>query len=277
MPISKFNLYKSEWLELVFDRRNKAYGAYDLRRHYAGNMIKAMCVAFLSVGAAALIVGVIIKPVVTNIAQPVIKTTVVQLKDFLIKHPVAQQRPAAAHAIKLHVTAPPAAAVTTTRFVPMVVTPNPVTVEPPKLTEITPTAIGPADIKGKGTAINTGPAGTQDGAGTPGTDVVEGTAGLERMPEPLGGAAAWSKFLQKNLNYPDMAVDQDKEGRVWVSFIVEKDGHLSNIVVEHGAGYGMDEEALRVLKLAPAWKPGIQNGQPVRVKYNIPINFQLQK
>jgi protein TonB len=59
--------------------------------------------------------------------------------------------------------------------------------------------------------------------------------------------------------------------------VIEKDGSLSNIVVEKGAGYGMDEEALRVLKLAKAWKPGIQNGQPVRVRYMIPINFQLSE
>jgi protein TonB len=56
---------------------------------------------------------------------------------------------------------------------------------------------------------------------------------------------------------------------------VETDGHLSNITVERGVGYGLDEEAARVLKLAPAWKPGIQNGHKVRVKYNIPISFLI--
>jgi protein TonB len=95
------------------------------------------------------------------------------------------------------------------------------------------------------------------------------------MPEPIGGAAAWSKFLMKNMKYPDMAVDQHISGAVWVSFIVEADGKLSNIKIVRGAGYGMDEEAIRVLKAAPAWKPGIQNGQPVRVSYNIPIRFVL--
>jgi protein TonB len=60
-----------------------------------------------------------------------------------------------------------------------------------------------------------------------------------------------------------------------MSFVIEKDGSLSNIKVERGAGFGFDEEASRVLKLAKAWKPGMQNGQPVRVKYVIPMNFQL--
>jgi protein TonB len=62
-----------------------------------------------------------------------------------------------------------------------------------------------------------------------------------------------------------------------VSFVIEKDGRLSDFSVEKGAGYGMDEEALRVLKLAKAWKPGMQNGQPVRVRYVIPLNFQINE
>lgn len=72
-----------------------------------------------------------------------------------------------------------------------------------------------------------------------------------------------------------MAADEHVQGRVWLSFIIEKDGKLSNIKVDRGIGFGTEEEALRVLKMAPAWRPGIQNGQPVRVKYNIPINFQI--
>jgi protein TonB len=98
---------------------------------------------------------------------------------------------------------------------------------------------------------------------------------LEAMPEPYGGAAAWAKFLQKNIHYPSQASEAGIQGKVFLSFIIETDGHLSNIVVERGAGFGLDQEALRVLKLAPAWKPGIQNGHKVRVKYTIPINFQI--
>jgi protein TonB len=95
------------------------------------------------------------------------------------------------------------------------------------------------------------------------------------MPEPIGGEKAWAKFLNKNLRFPYEAQQAGVSGRVILSFIIEKDGSLSNIVIERGAGNGFDEEALRVLKLAKAWKPGMQNGLPVRVKYDIPINFQL--
>src|SRR5260370_5699017 len=95
------------------------------------------------------------------------------------------------------------------------------------------------------------------------------------MPEPYGGAAAWAKFLQKNIHYPAQASEEGKQGKVYLSFIIEKDGQLSNITVIRGVGFGLDEEALRVLRKAPAWKPGIQNHQPVRVKYTIPINFTI--
>ena len=83
------------------------------------------------------------------------------------------------------------------------------------------------------------------------------------------------KFLKKNLRYPDQAIDAEKSGRVLISFVVEKDGTLTDIKILRGPGYGMDEEALRVVKKAPAWTPGIQRGKPVRVAFTLPINFSL--
>ncbi|MDQ7947472.1 MAG: energy transducer TonB, partial [Pedobacter sp.] len=77
------------------------------------------------------------------------------------------------------------------------------------------------------------------------------------------------------IKYPPMAQDQNIQGNVHVSFTVEKDGSLTDIRVERKLGYGTDEEAVRVLKLAKRWNPGMQNGKPVRVKYNIPIKFSL--
>jgi protein TonB len=168
--------------------------------------------------------------------------------------------------------------VSTTRFVtPVVVTTAP-TEEPPVIKEITG-AVGPQTVKapaGGDNVINKVDQGNGNGVASPNPGIVDASdRGLEVMPEPVGGAAAWSKFLQRNLRFPPVAQEQGVSGRVLLSFIIEKDGQLSNIKVEHGAGYGFDEEALRVLKLAKAWKPGIQNGQPVRVRYTIPMNFQL--
>jgi protein TonB len=114
----------------------------------------------------------------------------------------------------------------------------------------------------------------------PGNDATESNkietiATVEVMPQFPGGETAWSKFLQKNLRYPQEAIDAGVSGKVFISFVVEKDGHLSNITVMRGVGYGLEQEAIRVLKLVPPWKPGIQNGQPVRVQYNMPFNFQI--
>ena len=106
-------------------------------------------------------------------------------------------------------------------------------------------------------------------------DEVYSRATIEVQPEPYGGAEAWAKFLQKNIHYPPQAAENGVHGKVFLSFIVETDGHLSNFKVESGVGSGLDEEALRVLKIAPAWRPGIQNGHKVRVQYNIPINFVM--
>ena len=72
-----------------------------------------------------------------------------------------------------------------------------------------------------------------------------------------------------------MAQENNVQGKVFLSFVVEKDGKLTDIQVTRGLGSGTDEEAIRVLKASPRWNPGIQNGKPVRVKYNINVNFTL--
>lgn len=82
-------------------------------------------------------------------------------------------------------------------------------------------------------------------------------------------------FLKENLRYPAEAKANKLEGKVFLSFVVEKDGSLMDIKVDRKLGLGTDEEAVRVLKESPKWQPGIQNGNVVRVKYNIPINFNL--
>jgi TonB family protein len=102
-------------------------------------------------------------------------------------------------------------------------------------------------------------------------------ASVEIMPEFPGGMAGWDKYLQKNMKYPPIARKNNITGRVIVAFVVEKNGDLSDIKVIRSIGGGCDEEAVRVLKTAPSWKPGIQNGRPVRVAYTMPIFFQLAK
>ena len=100
-------------------------------------------------------------------------------------------------------------------------------------------------------------------------------ASVEVMPEFPGGLSAWGKYLQQNMKYPPIARENNLTGRVILSFVVQKNGDLSDIRVLRGIGGGCDEEAVRVLKTAPSWNPGMQDDRPVRVAYTMPIFFQL--
>lgn len=99
---------------------------------------------------------------------------------------------------------------------------------------------------------------------------------VESMPEFKGGEKAFYEYLSKNIEYPKREQRMGIDGRVYITFVIERDGSLSDIQVLKGISTGLDEEAIRVLKEAPSWIPGKQRGQPVRVKMTIPINFQLQ-
>ena len=84
------------------------------------------------------------------------------------------------------------------------------------------------------------------------------------------------KFMQENVNYPDKAQEKNVQGRVIVSFIVGKDGSITDVEVIRSVDPSLDAEALRVVRSMPRWIPGKQDGVPVRVKYNVPISFRLQ-
>ena len=98
---------------------------------------------------------------------------------------------------------------------------------------------------------------------------------VDEMPQFPGGEAAMMKFVANNVKYPQEAKDKEIDGRVFVSFVVEKDGSVSNVKVMRGIGGGCDEEAVRVISAMPKWKPGIKDGKPVRVSYMMPLNFKL--
>ena len=97
----------------------------------------------------------------------------------------------------------------------------------------------------------------------------------EEMPVFPGGEQAMMKFVAENINYPQEAKDKEIAGRVFVSFVVEKDGSVDEVKVMRGIGGGCDEEVVRVVKAMPKWKPGKQDGKPVRVNYMMPFNFKL--
>ena len=98
---------------------------------------------------------------------------------------------------------------------------------------------------------------------------------VEEMPQFPGGENALMDYVAKNVVYPEEAKEKEIQGRVFIGFVVEKDGSIGEVKVLRGIGGGCDEEAVRVIKGMPKWKPGMQKGKPVRVSYMMPINFKL--
>ncbi|MDD3737884.1 MAG: energy transducer TonB [Lentimicrobiaceae bacterium] len=98
---------------------------------------------------------------------------------------------------------------------------------------------------------------------------------VEEDPEFVGGDVARMKFLSENIVYPQMARESGIQGTVYLTFVIERDGSVTDIQVLRGIGGGCDEEAIRVVKNMPKWKPGKQRGKPVRVQFRLPIKFVL--
>lgn len=99
----------------------------------------------------------------------------------------------------------------------------------------------------------------------------------EKMPEFIGGDAARNKYFETNINYPETARLKGIEGTVYVSFIVNTDGSISSAKLLKGIDSGCDEEALRLIRNMPKWKPGTQSGKKVRVRFNLPVHFKLSE
>jgi protein TonB len=99
---------------------------------------------------------------------------------------------------------------------------------------------------------------------------------VEEMPEFPGGQSALINFIAKSVKYPVIAQENGIQGKVFVNFVVAKDGSVTNAKIARGVDPSLDKEALRVVNSLPKWKPGKQGGKPVRVSYTVPINFQLQ-
>jgi len=262
----KLDILKNQWLEIVFEGRNKVYGAYELRRTNRKTTIKALIIGalFFSVAVAApLIMDLIPKGEEKDMDRD-IKITAIKLP------PKKKEEP------KLNVPPPPPPPpkVDQVKFVkPVVAKAEEVTEEPPKIVEIKEKKIGAETIKGDPDAVLTvAPVGTGP------TKVVEAddnqiynTAGIEVKPEFPGGMDKFYSYVAKNYRAPE---EEGLKGKVYVTFVVEKDGSLTDIKVLRDIGYGTGKEAMRVLAKCPRWNPGVQNGKPVRVLYSLPITIQ---
>jgi protein TonB len=99
---------------------------------------------------------------------------------------------------------------------------------------------------------------------------------VESMPQYPGGESKLYNFLNTKIKYPVMAKESGIQGKVYITFVVERDGSITDVRILRGIGGGCDEEAIRVVSSMPKWKPGKQRGKPVRVQYNLPVRFTLE-
>lgn len=272
--MSKIDLFNKEWMDVVFDNKNKAYGAYELRKMNASNTAKSLLIAsavfiflFLAPRLYALLKGLAPEP-------PVEKVTEVIMQPPPPINPEVKTPPP---------VEPPPPKQDQIKFPPPIVKPdNEVRDEkPPTVEDLKVANPGQKTIEGdptSGEVVQVAAA----GEGPKQAVVVEDNTvynfvSMENPPAYPGGIEKFYKFLGDNIKYPPMAAENNIQGNVFVSFTVEKDGSLTDIKIDRKLGYGTDEEAVRVLKLSKRWNPGMQNGKPVRVKYNIPIKFSLQQ
>lgn len=269
---SKLDLFKLEWLDVVFAGRNKSYGAYELRRENSKTTNKA-----LIIGATLFILAISSPLIAKYIAgfapeeeEKVIETEVVLAPPPPIDESVPPPPPE-----------PPKPKVDQVRFPPPVVVPEAEVQdeEPPTIEELKVADPGQKTIAGDPTAdirIDEPVGEAPKEAAVTEDNGIRDFASVEVLPEfPGGGMPAFIKFLSKNYRYPAMAREQGVSGRVIMSFVVEKDGSLTDIKVIRDLGLGTGEEAIRLLKSSPKWKPGIQNGRPVRVAYTLPFKLDL--
>ncbi|HVS92274.1 MAG TPA: TonB family protein [Mucilaginibacter sp.] len=268
---SKLDILKPEWIDVVFTDRNKAYGAYDLRKQNPKTTNKA-----LIIGALVFVFLISFQTIVNFISGFIPKATEkVKITNVVLQPPppVDKKTPPPPP------PEPPKPKVDQVKFPPPVVKPdNEVKEQPPTITQLQTADPGQKTVKGDPNAdINIAePVGNSDVKQVTEEDPNKIFTAVEEEPSFPGGQDAFIKYLSKNIHYPAVARENGVQGKVFLSFVCEKDGSLTDIKVVRGIGSGCDDEAVRVLKNSPKWTPGVQNGKHVRVAYTIPITFALQ-
>lgn len=271
--MSKLDIFRKEWLEVVFADKNKSYGAYQLRKTNGANTTRA-----LIIGSVIFLV-LFFSPKIFSLIRGSMDHEDEQLKAQEVI--IAPPPPVDPKTPPPPPVEPPPPKIDQVKMPPPIVKPDiEVRDEPPTVEKLKEADPGQRDIKGDPTAdiviaepVGEGP--KREAAVAVDDNKVYDFVSIEKQPEFPGGISKFYGYLSKAIKYPPMAQENNVQGKVFLSFVVEKDGKLTDITVTRGLGSGTDEEAIRVLKASPRWNPGIQNGKPVRVKYNINVNFTL--
>ena len=250
----------TDFNEIVFENRNQEYGAYTLRKLYKKRMLIATSISI------ALLLMAVSFPLIAgylNKSRVIVDSTSVYVNLLNVKDDVAPPPPP---------PPPPPMDINKVKpfTVPIISEDDSVsdgfTTDPDKITN------NPIDTNETNIVVT-------DSMENKKVKIIDDVSNVplnvEEMPEYVGGDNARVEFMSKNIVYPTMAKESGIQGTVYVKFVVEPDGSMSNITMLRGIGGGCDEEALRVVRMLPKWKPGKQNGNPVRVWFTLPIKFTL--
>lgn len=260
----KLDIFTNQWLDIVFEGKNKAYGAYELRKSNTKTTVRA-----LIIGAVLFSVLVAAPLIMSLLPDSLGEDDSLDTKIVTMKLPPKKEEPKK----DLPPPPPPPPKVDQVKFVkPVVAKAEEVTEEPPKITEIKDKKLGNETIKGDPDAeLTVEPVGNGPAAVVEEDNSIYNTAGIEVKPDFPGGMEKFYKFVGNNYQTPE---EDGLKGKVYVTFVVEKDGSLTDIKVIRDIGYGTGKEAIRVLNKCPKWTPGEQNGKKVRVLYSLPITIQ---
>ena len=261
-------ILKADLIDIVFENRNKEYGAYELRSHYVTRLKKSISLVLLGI---SLVFGLAylnshffshaVSHIITCEIPDMRLTPVDPLPDIKPKPQPRQER-----------------SFTHNEFNKPKIVRAEVVNPPPTQEDLAEKILSNKNIEGDLNPGNLLPA----SAGT-GTTVSEVTAVPEKvkilekaeyMPEFPGGMAALQRFLSRNLKTPKEDMEPGTKTKVLARFVVDKDGSITGIVIEQSGGHDFDEEVTRVVRKMPAWKPGMQNGEKVAVYFTIPVIFQ---
>ncbi|MGX7668183.1 energy transducer TonB [Flavobacterium pedocola] len=275
--MSKINIYETGWLNMVFEGRNKAYGAYQLRTENPKTTLRALFTAlglFASAAAIPLAISYFSPQGMARVEKPAHPDDPIVLVDLqpLKEEPLKEEKGP---------EIPEPVEEKTVKYTNMVVTEKKnVTEDVTTNKELENAQISTVTNEGKepgGNALEPKPTGNTGGTGTtPSTNTLESTVTVDKQPQYPGGIAEFLKNVGKKFNTPEVENDA-KTLKVLVYFVIEKDGSLSNIKVTRDPGYNLGKEALRVLNsMKTKWEPGYKNGEPVRTAYNLPIVINVQ-
>lgn len=255
-----------KWEDIVFEDRNKAYGAYFLRKSYSKHVVLG---AILTFTFFALVFA---SPYIAELLKGeeevvVTETKTVKYTDLAPPPPIQNTPPPP------QVNIPPPVK-TVIKFLPPKVTDKEVVEEEemPTIEEIKQNDVGAETVEGTGEVVFDEPV-AEVAKEEVDEDVVFTV--VEQQAEFPGGMEALVKFLQKNVKYPAIARRMGVEGSVFVSFVVDKAGAISDIQVVKGISAECDKEAVRVVGMMPPWKPGKQNGKSVKSRFVLPVKFKL--